>query len=72
MKHGLEKSSLQTILASKSRQCMYTAETDGKAIEGRGKHPYWNITVREWEPHPNPLIYFLFLFYEGRDPPQPP
>ena len=28
LKHGLAKSSLQTISASKSRQCMNTAETD--------------------------------------------
>ena len=37
LKHGLAKSSLQTInFSNKSRQCMNTAETDGKAIEGNG------------------------------------
>ena len=36
LKHGLAKASLQTInFSNKSRQCMNTAETDGKAIEGR-------------------------------------
>ena len=42
LKHGLAKSSLQTISASKSQQCMNTAETYGNAIEGRVKFPYWH------------------------------
>ena len=33
--HGLRKSSLGTILASKNRQVMDQADTEGKAIEGR-------------------------------------